>query len=110
MAYVSYLRRLALPALLSTALTTCSVSDGLVPPANIDMGTKVSSISPTPRHAAMQMAPAEMQPSYPASGAPVSNSQGSIDYLDTPNLAGTGHSAQATSQPMPKKLPMIDSD
>ena len=110
MAYVSYLRRLALPALLSTALTTCSVSDGLVPPANVDMGTKVSSISPAPRHAAMPMAPAEMQPSYPASSAPVSNSQGSVDYLDTPNLAGTGHSARATSQPMPKKLPMIDSD
>ncbi|NLS05021.1 extensin family protein [Rhizobium sp. P32RR-XVIII] len=111
MAYVSFLRRVALPALLSTALTTCSISDGLVPPANIDTGTKVSSITPAPRRAAMQMAPAEMQPSYPAaSGAPVSSSQGSSDYLDTPNLAGTGHSARAMSQPMPKKLPMIDSD
>jgi hypothetical protein len=111
MAYVSFLRRLLLPALLSTALTTCSISEGLVPPASIDTGTKVSSISPAPRRAAMQMAPAEMQPSYPAaSGAPVSSSQGSVDYLDTPNLAGTGHSPQATRQPMPRRQPMIDSD
>ncbi|APO67929.1 extensin-like protein [Rhizobium gallicum] len=106
----SLLRRVALPVLISTTLATCSISDGMIPPASIDRGTKVSSISPMPGQGAKRMAPADAQPSYPVSNAPVSNTEGSIDYLDTPNLAGAGHSARAGSQPMPKKLPMIDSD
>jgi hypothetical protein len=116
MAFVSFLRRSVLPALLSTALTTCSISDGLVPPAEIDNGTKVSSISQAPRRQPVRMAPAESQAAYPVSRAPVGGAQGSVDYLDTPNLAATGQGP--VSEPMPpaqpqparKRLPMIDSD
>ncbi|MGO7423620.1 extensin, partial [Rhizobium ruizarguesonis] len=114
MAFVSFPRRTLLPVILSAALTTCSISDGLVPPANVDNGTRVSSISPSRGAArmapAVRMAPVESQASYPVSSAPVGNSQGSVDYLDTPNLAGTGHAAQAAPQARRGKLPMIDSD
>jgi hypothetical protein len=109
MAFVSLLRRTALPALLSAALTTCSISDGLVPPENVDHGTRVSSISP---RQPVRMAPAQSQP-YPAASAPVANTQGQIDYLDTPNLAGSGQQMRAPPQPMSQpgqRLPMIDSD
>lgn len=71
----------------------------------------------------MAMQPAESQQSYPVSNEPVRNAQGSIDYLDSPNLAGTGHNLRAPpeQQPQamtmvapqaaaPKRLPMIDSD
>ncbi|MBX5161672.1 extensin family protein [Rhizobium sp. NZLR8] len=114
MAFVSFPRRALLPLLLSASLTTCSISDGLVPPANVDNGTRVSSISPAARMApsvrmarAERLAPAESQASYPVSSAPAGNSHGSIDYLDTPNLAGTGHAAPAARG---GRLPMIDSD
>lgn len=119
MAFVSFPRRAFLPVLLSVALTTCSISDGLVPPANVDNGTRVSSISPSRGAArmapAVRMAPVESQASYPVSSAPVGNTQGSVDYLDTPNLAGTGHAARAPralSAPgaQGRRLPMIDSD
>ncbi|MBX4906221.1 MULTISPECIES: extensin family protein [Rhizobium] len=125
MAFVSFPRRAFLPVLLSAALTTCSISDGLVPPANVDNGTRVSSISPSRGAARMapavrmaraeRLAPAETQASYPVSGGPVGSSQGSVDYLDTPNLAGTGHAAQAprtltAPESQSRKLPMIDSD
>lgn len=116
MAFVSFPRRSLLPVLLSVALTTCSISDGLTPPANVDSGTRVSSISPARAPAArmapaVRMAPVESQASYPVSGAPVGSSQGSVDYLDTPNLAGTGQAApMARSAPGGRKLPMIDSD
>ncbi|ANL72601.1 extensin-like protein [Rhizobium phaseoli] len=113
MAFVSFPRRAFLPVLLSAALTTCSISDGLVPPVNVDNGAKVSSISPSRGAArmapAVRMAPVESQASYPVSGAPVGNTQGSVDYLNTPNLAGTGHAARAPGAPG-RKLPMIDSD
>ncbi|MGO7874136.1 extensin, partial [Rhizobium leguminosarum] len=96
---VSFPRRPLLPVILSAALTTCSISDGLVPPANVDNGTRVSSISPSRGAArmvpAVRMAPVESKASYPVSSAPVGNSQGSVDYLDTPNLAGTGQTARA---------------
>jgi len=110
MAFVSFPRRSLLPVLLSAALTTCSISDGLTPPANVDNGTRVSSISPS--RAPMRMAPVESQQPYPVSSAPVGNTQGSVDYLDTPNLAGTGHAARmAPAQTAPgRTLPMIDSD
>ncbi|ANK86196.1 MULTISPECIES: extensin-like domain-containing protein [unclassified Rhizobium] len=119
MAFVSFPRRAFLPVLLSAALTTCSISDGLVPPANVDNGTRVSSISPSRGAARMaraeRLAPAETQASYPVSGGPVGSSQGSVDYLDTPNLAGAGHTAQAPQtlaapESHGRKLPMIDSD
>ena len=113
MAFVSFPRRSLLPVLLSVALTTCSISDGLVPPANVDSGTRVSSISPARGAArmapAVRMAPVESQASYPVSSAPVGNSQNSVDYLDTPNLAGTGHAARSAPA-RGNKLPMIDSD
>ncbi|ANL28392.1 extensin-like protein [Rhizobium phaseoli] len=113
MAFVSFPRRAFLPVLLSAALTTCSISDGLVPPVNVDNGAKVSSISPSRGAArmapAVRMAPVESQASYPVSGAPVGNTQGSVDYLNTPNLAGTGHAARAPGAPG-RKLPIIDSD
>ncbi|PDT03515.1 extensin [Rhizobium chutanense] len=121
MAFVSFPRRSLLPVLLSAALTTCSISDGMVPPANVDNGTRVSSISPARGAARMapsvgmaraeRLAPAESQAAYPVSSAPVGNNQGSVDYLDTPNLAGTGHSAPAArAAPGARGLPMIDSD
>ncbi|SCB56264.1 Uncharacterized conserved protein [Rhizobium aethiopicum] len=114
MAFVSFPRRAFLPVLLSVALTTCSISDGLTPPANVDNGTRVSSISPARAPArmapAVRMAPVESQASYPVSGAPVGSSQGSVDYLDTPNLAGSGQAGRAASGRRSGRLPMIDSD
>jgi hypothetical protein len=84
----------------------------------VDSGTKVSSISP-PKGLAqpMRMDIAESRQAYPVAAPPVSGAQGAIDYLDTPNLAGTGHSPP-TKQPQPlqasqahsARLPMIDSD
>ncbi|MBB3391636.1 hypothetical protein FHT82_004414 [Rhizobium sp. BK275] len=118
MAFLSLLRRSVLPALLSTALTTCSISDGLVPPENVDSSTRVSSISPM-RGGAVRMAPVQSQQPYPGASAPVGNTQGQIDYLDTPNLAGTGRqmrapARQSASMAVPqqgqRRLPMIDSD
>ncbi|KQV81726.1 extensin family protein [Rhizobium sp. Root1220] len=114
MASGSILRRYVLPVLLSTALTTCS-TDGLIPPGEVDSGTKVSSISPQRRVPVTQMTMTESQQAYPA---PVSGAEGSADYLDSPNLAGTGHSRGVTrSQPLQSasgaptgRLPMIDSD
>ncbi|MBX4930680.1 extensin family protein [Rhizobium bangladeshense] len=115
MAFVSFPRRAFLPVLLSAALTTCSISDGLTPPANVDNGTRVSSISPARAPAArmapaVRMPPVESQASYPVSGAPVGSSQGSVDYLDTPNLAGSGQAARAAPGRRSGRLPMIDSD
>ncbi|MBX5009474.1 extensin-like domain-containing protein [Rhizobium lentis] len=115
MAFVSFPRRSLLPVLLSVALTTCSISDGLTPPANVDNGTRVSSILPARAPAArmapaVRMAPVESQASYPVSSAPVGNSQGSVDYLDTPNLAGTGNATRSAPAARGNKLPMIDSD
>jgi len=113
MAFVSFPRRAFLPVLLSAALTTCSISEGLVPPAKVDNGTRVSSISPSRGAArmapAVRMAPVESQASYPVSSAPIGNTQDSVDYLNTPNLAGAGHAAHAPGA-QGRKLPMIDSD
>ena len=97
MAFLSLLQRTALPLLLSAALTTCSISDGLVPPENVDSSTRVSSITP-PRGGALRMAPVQSQQPYPAASAPVGNTQGQIDYLDTPNLAGTSQQMRAPGQ------------
>ncbi len=111
MAFVSHLRRSLLPVLLSTALTTCS-TDGLVPPGDVDSGMKVSSIAPQKHYAApVQMPSADVQPAYPVSTQPVRDTSQSVDYLNTPNLAGTGHSARM-AQPMPASqgLPRIGSD
>ncbi|CAN7320827.1 extensin family protein [Rhizobium sp. LjRoot258] len=116
MAFVSILRQCVLPVLLSTALVTCS-TDGLIPPGDVDNGTRVGSISAPERRAPparMQMAPSEQ--AYPAANAPLSDAAGSVDYLNTPNLAGTGQRrAQSQSQTLQApaqagRLPMIDSD
>lgn len=98
MAFLPLLRRSVLPALLSAALTTCSISDGLVPPENVDSSTRVSSISPA-RGGSVRMAPVQSQQPYPGVSSPVGNTQGQIDYLDTPNLAesGTRQSAPMTT-------------
>ncbi len=116
MAFISILRQYVLPVLLSTALVTCS-TDGLIPPGEVDNGTRVGSISPSHRRApAAQIQPNPSEQAYPVANAPVSDAAGSVDYLDTPNLAGTGASRtgnqsstlQASAQP--GRLPMIDSD
>jgi phosphomannomutase len=57
------------------------ISDGLVPPENVDSSTRVSSISPA-GGGAMRMAPVQSQQPYPGARAPVGNTQGQIDYLD----------------------------
>jgi hypothetical protein len=114
MAFVPILRQYVLPVLLSTALVTCS-TDGLIPPGEVDNGTRVGSISPASRRAPvpqMQTAPSEQ--AYPAANAPVSDAAGSVDYLNTPNLAGTGESRSGSqtlrASAQPGRLPMIDSD
>lgn len=82
----------------------------------------MSAIAPQPAPPQpVGMAPAQGQLAYPAAPAPVGSTQGSVDYLDTPNLAGTGTPPQTLRappemQPMPaatngaRRLPMIDSD
>ena len=83
MAYFPFLRRAFVPVLLSSTLVACS-ADSLVPPSRVDGTTRVSSIQP--RRAAAQ---APVQYSYQSTTTPVSSA--SVDYLDTPNLAGVGH-------------------
>ena len=83
MAYFPSLRRTFLPILLSSALASCS-ADSLVPPSRIDGTTHVSAIQP---RRATPSAP--VQYSYQSTTTPVSTA--SVDYLDTPNLAGVGH-------------------
>ncbi|CCM75923.1 extensin family protein [Rhizobium mesoamericanum] len=113
MALVPILRQYVLPVLLSTALVTCS-TDGLIPPGEVDNGTRVGSISaPERRVAAARMQTASTEQAYPVANAPVGDAAGSVDYLNTPNLAGTGRS-RAGGQPQTLRptgrLPMIDSD
>jgi hypothetical protein len=115
-----------MPLILSTALVACS-AEGLVPPAGIDGGTRVSSI-----RASGPRPPSPMrQQAYPSPDAPVSRASNSsnVDYLNTPNLAATAGSGDVYQQPLPqvqssnpaaspaqvapknpKRLPMIDSD
>ena len=131
MAYCSFLRRTILPLILSTSLVACS-AEGLVPPAGIDGGTRVSSIRASgPRPPAPMRQQAFPAPSAPvATAAPINRSNGgNVDFLDTPNLAGTAGSGDVYEQPLPdtqspppavsqtqaprqsqKRLPMIDSD
>jgi hypothetical protein len=86
MAYFSFLRRSVVHLLLSTALVACT-ADSLVPPGRVDSGTRVSAIQP--RRAA-PIAQQRTQYAYSTTQTPVSSA--SVDYLDTPNLAGVGHS------------------
>lgn len=83
MAYFPFLRRALLPVLMSSTLVACS-ADSLVPPSRVDGATRVSSIQPR-----RSVAAAPVQYSYQSTTTPVSSA--SVDYLDTPNLAGVGH-------------------
>ena len=92
MAYLSFLRRSVVHLLLSSSLVACT-ADSLVPPGSVDSGTRVSSIQPR-RAAPIQ--PQRTQYAYTTTRTPVSSSA-SVDYLDTPNLAGVGHAAGGRS-------------
>lgn len=85
------LRARVAPLALLALLSACS-SEGLVPPAEIDSGTRVSAIAP------VETLEPETQVGYPGNG-PVA---GSVDYLDQPNLA-------AAPPRQTRRLPMIDS-
>lgn len=87
MAYFSFLRRSVVHLFLSSALVACT-ADSLVPPSGVDSGTRVGSVHP--RRVA-PIAPQQTQYAYSTTQTPVSSSA-SVDYLDTPNLAGLGHS------------------
>ncbi len=116
MAFVSILRQCVLPVLLSTALVIVFDRWPYSARRRRQWHT-VGSISAPERRAPparMQMAPSEQ--AYPAANAPLSDAAGSVDYLNTPNLAGTGQRrAQSQSQTLQApaqagRLPMIDSD
>lgn len=98
MAYFPFLRRAFLPIVLSSTLAACS-ADGLVPPSRIDSTTRVSSIQPR------RAVAAPVQYSYQSSTTPVSSA--SVDYLDTPNLAGVGHFSgpRRSAAPMQETAP-----
>jgi hypothetical protein len=85
MAYFHLLHRSIFPLLLSSALVACSV-DSALPPSSVGR-THVSSIEP--RRVSPNVAP-QTQYAYSSNTAPVRSA--SVDYLDTPNLAGLGHS------------------
>ena len=80
MAYFSFLRRSVVHLLLSSSLVACT-ADSLVPPASVDNNMRVGAIQP--RRVEPAAAP---QYAYPTNAAPVQAA--SVDYLDTPNLAG----------------------
>lgn len=84
MAYASFSRRVIGSLMILTMLAACSAGD-LVPPAPIDDG-RVGAIQP------MRDIPSEpvSQQPYPMNSAPVSQAS-RVDYVNTPNLAGTGY-------------------
>ena len=100
----SLLARVATPTLLTLSLflSSCS-SERLMPPEEIDNGTRVSAIAP------MEELTPETQAGYPGQ-APVA---GSSDYLDTPQIAD--QSSEIRRQPLAapgqqsRRLLMIDS-
>jgi len=102
MAYFSFLRRSVVPLLLSTTLAACT-ADSLVPPAAVDSSTRVGAIQP--RRTVTTAAP---QYAYPAGMTPVRSA--SVDYLDTPNLAGVGHAtgARPAAAAAPPQLAMTE--
>ena len=118
MAYASPVRRAIASLLISTMLAACS-AEGLVPPAPIDGATRVGAISPRgmpPREPMSHQA-------YHVPPAPVSQTSGAIDYLDTPSPAGgypapppSGVQSAPLQQPAEAppstagRLPKIDSD
>ena len=100
MAYALNTRRAVACFLISTMLMGCT-ADGLVPPARIDRGTRVSAIPPG-------RVPVQQAPSMEAYAAPTQQPMGH---------ASSGYGNSDVSQPMPPaasqrqaSLPMIDSD
>lgn len=111
-------QRLMTVLLATTALVACS-SDGPIPPASIDGGTRVGSISQDRRVTVRRTGdrlegrvggpPASFAADAPESEAmALSNGTGDIDYNETPNLAGTGEGSETTIARQ-QDLPMIDS-
>jgi hypothetical protein len=117
MAYSTLLRRRSIVLLLSCGLTACSAAS-LVPPAPID-GGQVSAIRPV---SAAHMQPMAMRDAgmvneigYASGSAPVARTNGTLGYLDTPNLATSPAmepqpQMQAAAPRRSSGLPMIDSD
>lgn len=103
MAYLSLLRRAALPLLLSSALVACT-ADSLVPPSNIDSSARVSSIKP---HRSVP----SRQFSYQGSQAPLNSASanyttGDGSFLNRQSAAALPPSAAAKQG----RLPMSGSD
>ncbi|PZM13228.1 extensin family protein [Rhizobium tubonense] len=92
MAYFPFLQKSLLSLFLSSALVACS-ADSLMPPSSVG-STHVSSIQP--RRVSPAIAP-QRQYAYSSNTAPVRSA--SVDFLDTPNLAGLGH-APGSRQPV----------
>lgn len=105
MAYVSFLRRVAAPLLMSTALVACT------PSARFDDSTFVGSVEPV-QNVAQPLPPSgvEQQANYTANPRPVS----SVDTFEAgdPASAPSVESAplQANAAAAPRRLPKIDSD
>ena len=95
MAYLSLLRRAALPLLLSSALVACT-ADSLVPPSSIDSSTRVGSIKP---HRSVP----SRQFTYQGGQAPVNST--STNYANTYNAAGNPQAAAT-----PGRLPTSGND
>ncbi|MDB5523856.1 MAG: extensin-like protein [Rhizobium sp.] len=90
-------RRACLPTLLSLALSACSGQ--MVPPADIDGATTVSSIEPSQKIE---------DSNYSAPEDPASRASENADYLNTPNLAGVDDQQAQKAEDQP--LPMIDEE
>lgn len=90
MAYTPLISRSLLSVLLMAGLSSCY--DDLAPPAAL--GTSVRAAPP--------VSTPQTQVSYVAPQNPVTRAAGSIDYLDTPNLAGVGHSAGGSNPVAPQ--------
>ncbi|HEY0124332.1 MAG TPA: extensin family protein [Rhizobium sp.] len=95
MAYLSFLRRAALPLLLSSALVACT-ADSLVPPSSIDSSTRVSSIKP---HRSVP----SRQFTYQGGQAPVNST--STNYTNTYDVSGNRQAAAT-----PGRLPTGGND
>ncbi len=99
-AFDSLLTKSLLPAFLLLAAAGCS-GDPMVPPGEVDGGAQVGSIEPLGRTMPVAGEIAADDLAYPSADQPVSDTSNNADYLNTPNLAGTGSDRQ---------LPMIDEE
>ncbi|MCY1668932.1 extensin-like domain-containing protein [Rhizobium sp. SL86] len=97
MAYAFFARRAAAFLMISTLVVSCT-ADGLVPPAAIDRGTRVSAIAPQPIEAA---------PSYPVEPQPLppQSSQAAKPMIDSDEaLALTQPQMQAPAYHAPRVM------